>query len=543
MVMTNGQVSEVTPLYLYHDRAVAGLASAGMTGACVTSIIVRREFTNDERTYTYARLVLTVLLTLLSLEVVTVPLGPLRAVYFLALAILVVDGIALGLIIHFTRAEPTRAMLWVLFPDLVAIALFSYVFFGLADAFYPVCVLIATTYALVLERRSAYLSTVAIAFAYSVGLVPAQTLDAAHVLIFALKSLSIIAIGVVVANSVSKQRSREEEAQAGAEEKEYLNEQLRRRVAELQAVSEITEIIHSSLDFDRVGPVVLDIVSKAIGVDSCCLFVIDKQKSETLFSASVGTLAPLASSVSPSGLEVGSESTPFSCAPVFDHLNMMVLFCASADAMESLTDEDRLVIGAVASELVVAVENSRLYKLTKRLAITDELTGLSNYRHLQQRLDEELGRATRYSKNVSLLMLDADDFKNFNDTHGHLAGDVALAEFGDLLRGGVREVDLAARYGGEEFSVVLPETDAAGAYIVAEKIRESIARHAFADENGERNCAITVSIGVATYPTHAWDKESLLREADDALYNAKSGGKNRVKTPVRTSGDQETIGA
>ena len=91
------------------------------------------------------------------------------------------------------------------------------------------------------------------------------------------------------------------------------------------------------------------------------------------------------------------------------------------------------MLGAVASELVVAVENSRLYKLTSRLAVTDELTGLRNYRHLQQRLDEEVARATRYGKHLSLLMLDADDFKAFNDTHGHVAGDVALAELGAVI--------------------------------------------------------------------------------------------------------------
>ncbi len=500
----------------------------------MSASFVRRRLNDDERAYAYARLVLTGLLLVLYLEFVTPALSAYRLIYGIALLVFILDGLGLGASIHFTQVQPSRAMLGVLAPDLIAIALFSYAFYPVGDAFYPVCVLMVTMYALVLDQRASYLASLAIAFAYVVGQVPPHVFGLSEILVYALKTVALVATGVVVANSVAKNRSRQADALAEAAAREALNDQLQRRVAELQAVSEITEIIHSSLEFDRVGPVVLDIVSKAIGVESCCLFVIDKQKSETLFSASVGTLGPVAGQPPVRGFEDAS-STPFSCAPVFDHLNMMVLFCASTEDMASLSDEDRLVIGAVASELVVAVENSRLYKLTKRLAITDELTGLANYRHLQQRLDEEIGRASRYSKFVSLLMIDADDFKGFNDTHGHIAGDVALSEFGDLLRNALREVDLAARYGGEEFSVVLPETDGAGAYIVAEKIRESIARHQFADQDGVRNCSITVSIGVATYPTHAWDKESLLREADDALYNAKSIGKNRVKTPIRAA--------
>ncbi len=164
----------------------------------------------------------------------------------------------------------------------------------------------------------------------------------------------------------------------------------------------------------------------------------------------------------------------------------MVLFCSTAEDMEGLTDEDRIVIYALASELVVAVENSRLYKLTRRLAVTDELTGMSNYRYLQQRLDEEVTRAKRYGKHLSLLMMDADDFKGFNDRYGHIAGDMALAEFGGVLASIVREVDVVARYGGEEFAIVLPETDAAGAYVVAEKIREAIASHLFPDADGDQ---------------------------------------------------------
>jgi len=265
------------------------------------------------------------------------------------------------------------------------------------------------------------------------------------------------------------------------------------------------------------------------------MFVIDSNKDETLFTASVG----MSDSVVPSDLSAymfseGEEiaDTHFACMSVLDHHSMMVVFCAGSDVVEALAPDDRLVLQAVASELVVALENSELYKLTKRLAITDELTGLYNYRYLQQRLDEEIERARRYHKDLSLLMLDIDDFKGFNDSHGHIAGDGALADFAAVLLAEVREVDVVARYGGEEFSVILPETDAAGAFVVAEKIREAVSLYEFQDEDSVRGCTLTCSVGLATYPSHAQEKETLLRLSDDALYRAKNGGKNRVRSPV-----------
>jgi diguanylate cyclase (GGDEF)-like protein len=130
-------------------------------------------------------------------------------------------------------------------------------------------------------------------------------------------------------------------------------------------------------------------------------------------------------------------------------------------------------------------------------------------------------------------MLDADNFKSYNDRFGHVAGDVALTELAKVIRSQVRDVDIVCRYGGEEFSVVLPETDSAGAFVVAEKVREAVANHLFPDGDGVACTTLTVSIGLATFPTHSDGREALLREADDALYRAKNGGKNRVRTPVR----------
>ncbi len=489
-----------------------------------------RPITSDERLYLGARVVLLGLLLMLYLVGIDYPGGRVEAWMYLFL--LTVLGVTTALLYVWARQGAdavARGMMWVLAPDLFAVAGFTYLFSTHGDAFYPVAVLLAISYALVVTRQQLVLVGLATAVAYLFGHAFGVRDDWQAYLLIALKAAAIPLIASMVAVSVERQRHREKQALSAIEQSERLNERLNRRIAELQAVSQITEIVHSSLDFERVGPVVLEILGKVIGVASCCLFVIGKEHSETLFSASIGSSAPV---TPPTGFDYTSTiDDHFACMAVYDHSDIMVLFCTSGAEMEQLSEEDRLVLGAVASELVVAVENSRLYKLTKKLAVTDELTELANYRYLQQRLDEEFERARRYDKRLTLLMIDVDDFKRFNDSHGHIAGDRALSDIGAVLSSAVREVDLVARYGGEEFSIVLPETDSAGAFIAAEKVREKVAQHLFVDADGDACCSLTVSIGLATFPTHATDKESLLREADDALYNAKHGGKNRVRAP------------
>lgn len=439
--------------------------------------------------------------------------------------------------LSFTLRPAVATMLrWVLVFDLVAGALLVGALPPALDSFYPWMIVLAVIYAIVLPRKESWAVSAAIAFAYVVAhAVGHGTMHGAtdYVLI-ALKAAGIGLIGYLVAEVMHRQRERETDLETSHSDVESLNLQLQRRLAELNAVSEITEVIHSTLDFDAIGPTVLEIIQKVIDVPACSLLVLDKEKAETLFSASKGTSTLPANFAGSLSTGDGASSLAvdgglFSCFTILDHAQMMVVFCASSDDIERMRPDDRLVLQAVASELAVAVENSQLYKLTKRLSITDELTGLFNYRYLQQRLEDEFERARRFDRSLSLLMIDADDFKLFNDRHGHIAGDLALAEVGQLLKSAVREIDVAARYGGEEFTVILPETDSAGAFVVAEKIRETIARHGFADADGNRKVRLTVSIGVATYPQHAEDRESLMRQADDALYHAKGLGRDRVR--------------
>jgi diguanylate cyclase (GGDEF)-like protein len=161
------------------------------------------------------------------------------------------------------------------------------------------------------------------------------------------------------------------------------------------------------------------------------------------------------------------------------------------------------------------------------LSRRDGLTDLDNYREFRRQLTEETQRSSRYGRPFSLLMLDLDHFKQVNDTYGHLAGDEALRGLAALMRREVRPVDRIARYGGEEFAIILPETSTTGALATAERIREIVATRPIA-VNGERQVALTVSIGVGTYPDDADTEEKLVGAADQALYTAKSGGRNRV---------------
>jgi len=160
-------------------------------------------------------------------------------------------------------------------------------------------------------------------------------------------------------------------------------------------------------------------------------------------------------------------------------------------------------------------------------ASTDPLTRLSNRRELRERLPREVLRAQHRCGKVAALMIDLDLFKNINDTYGHNAGDLVLSEVGKLLRGGIRASDIACRYGGEEILIILPDTAVKVATERAESIRKSIKQLRIVSEGREIG-PVTVSIGVAIFPEHAEDAEALLRAADDALYQAKHGGRDRV---------------
>lgn len=187
-----------------------------------------------------------------------------------------------------------------------------------------------------------------------------------------------------------------------------------------------------------------------------------------------------------------------------------------------------LLLVAVGGWIWMGRDVNSLYSETKRLSLTDPLTGLHNCRKLHSDLERALSSAAQYGRQLSFIMLDIDYFKNYNDCNGHQLGDFALQKAAGLITASVRNVDEVYRYGGEEFCVLLPEADKDDAILVAERIRQQIEAEEFIGEGKQPGKHITASIGVATYPNDAVSKEELIESADMALYKAKENGRNRI---------------
>jgi diguanylate cyclase (GGDEF)-like protein len=167
-------------------------------------------------------------------------------------------------------------------------------------------------------------------------------------------------------------------------------------------------------------------------------------------------------------------------------------------------------------------------KLLSAQVAFDGLTELHNHRFFQEALATEVSRSRRHGHSFSLVFMDIDAFKTYNDTHGHLKGDVLLRTMGEILKGTLRKGDMPARYGGDEFVVLLPETGKEAGHLVAEKVRNAIASHPFYGREVQPGGVVSVSVGVASFPADGGDAASVLRKADQALYESKSRGRNTV---------------
>ncbi len=185
----------------------------------------------------------------------------------------------------------------------------------------------------------------------------------------------------------------------------------------------------------------------------------------------------------------------------------------------------------------------KIYQLTKKEAISDELTGLFNYRYFEDALEREIKRSHRYGESFSLLMLDLDDFKYYNDRNGHLAGNHVLRQLSQKIKENVRQIDVVARYGGEEFAVILPATSKQGALLTSERIRTAIEKHKFPFGQFQPKKKVSVSGGIATFPIDSKAPRELVERADTALYRAKSDGKNNIKAYLTETRDFTRVDA
>src|SRR5436190_264815 len=311
------------------------------------------------------------------------------------------------------------------------------------------------------------------------------------------------------------------------------------------SIRRIGETFASNLDREAVLEIVVDTALDALAADSGRASVRDRNgrlqqrvaRGELAgFSGSVQAAesAALASRREEQATVEGSSALTVPLTEV-ETPGTVIGLATVARASRPFSDAERDLFGYLARQASVSLENVDLHELVARQAVTDELTGLFNHRRFQEVVDAEVGRSKRFDQGLGMLMLDLDDFKEINDTYGHQQGDMVLREVAHVLRDSSREIDEPARYGGEELAVALPQTDLAGAYNLAERVREGIEALEIPRLDGRGVLKVTASLGVAALPDCAANKRELIAAADAALYEAKHAGKNRTeRAPARS---------
>jgi diguanylate cyclase (GGDEF)-like protein len=349
---------------------------------------------------------------------------------------------------------------------------------------------------------------------------------------------------------------------------------MQERVADLQdsrdqvrkSVERLGEVLRSTHDLSKLLSVVLETAIAAVNARAGAIWLLAPSRTELALRVSrgmdpstaevrpvlgegiAGTVARTRrATLVPSAIEAPQPASweprerTVIAVPIESEsqlLGVIVLYGRRLPQPFDAVDLD--TVRSLARQAAVGVENVLLHQEAQRLSITDGLTSLWNYRYMNMRLAQEVERAIRFHRPLALLVIDIDHFKQINDRYGHQRGDAILAELANRVVSETRgQVDTVARYGGEEFVLILPETPLEGAMVVAEKVRASIAGAPFGGE-GEEPINVTVSIGIAVFPEHGAKPQNLIRAADQALYEAKGRGRDRVVTAQeldRASGD------
>jgi diguanylate cyclase (GGDEF)-like protein len=339
---------------------------------------------------------------------------------------------------------------------------------------------------------------------------------------------------------------------AASMEKEYSHEQLKEQEEEINLVNRLTTIITSSMSIQMIFEAFAQELKQVVNIDWATIALIDGSElyflalSSTIGSAwqleeripLVGTATEYACQERQavyetdlkkyhrfwtweSHLEQGIRSVVYLPLSVTDR-NIGSLILASRKPNAYSRRQIKL-LEKVALQIAAPVENAQLYARVEQKSRIDELTGLFNRRHFEERLKEEVSRHSRYGDVFSIFMLDLDNFKTYNDVYGHPAGDMLLSQVGRIIKSSIRDADQAFRYGGDEFVAILPETSKEDAYVVADRVREQIAK-----EMDRKSLTVTCSIGLASYPEDGVISGELVTGADTALYYAKWTGGNRI---------------
>jgi diguanylate cyclase (GGDEF)-like protein len=344
-------------------------------------------------------------------------------------------------------------------------------------------------------------------------------------------------------------------------QKELEEKRLERKVNDLSILQEVSNAVHNLRSGDVLYNIV-DVSTRVLGFNRAALFLAKPEGQdfeESFFSvrSSRPHHSPLEASLPPFQLTEEMFATalkrtkPFTVTaprgqgegsalgrqgqhhwiivPLQGDEEFIGILVVDYDHDEPIEERDLEMLAGLASSAVLAIENSRLHARVQRMANRDSLTGIFNHRYFQESLRQKLSAAEELDQTVSLLMLDVDNFKIFNDTYGHRQGDLGLRSVAHALEASVQRWDgLAARYGGDEFIVILPKADSEMAAQAGVEIRRWVAGHTEAELSEHRLPGLTVTIGIATFPTHATDAITLIDAADQAYYAAKRKGKNQM---------------
>ncbi|HXK09454.1 MAG TPA: sensor domain-containing diguanylate cyclase [Vicinamibacteria bacterium] len=330
----------------------------------------------------------------------------------------------------------------------------------------------------------------------------------------------------------------------------------------LAILTDVVKTANSILEPRKVIELVVERIRQLIPSDAWSLMMVDEETQELVFEAALGARARdvaafrlrigegvagwVAQSGKPAIVNDAPRDPRFSprvdtrtqfetrsilCAPLVSRGRTIGVLEIINKRGGPFTRADLQLVLTLVEPCAIAIENAILFQRTEQLTITDDLTRLFNSRYLNLYLGREIKRCKRHGIPLSVIFLDLDGFKGINDQYGHLAGSGTLTEVGKILAEGVRESDILARYGGDEFVVVLPETPASGALVIAERLRRAVEEHRFLEPQGIA-ARISASFGISTYPDHALSPEGLIQKADQAMYRVKEREKNGIEVAV-----------
>jgi diguanylate cyclase (GGDEF)-like protein len=346
-------------------------------------------------------------------------------------------------------------------------------------------------------------------------------------------------------------------------DKNFLEEALLTEKQKMEQILEFSEVVSMIKEFDELIDCTVQRVAKVLEAQKCSVMLIDEQNENLMVVGAKGMDEKIAKNVrmklgEPIAGVVAGEGNPLLVKNIeydakFQRANRPMYFGRSfiivplklggrvkgvinvsdktlkkslnkgskLNYEEVFNEIDLRILCAISREVSVALENVRLFEELNSLAVTDPLTHIYNYRQFSKSLDYEIKRCRRSECSLSIIMIDLDDLKVYNDTFGHLEGDALLKNLGKIFKDQLREVDIVCRYAGDEFAIILPDTDLEGARQAAQKIKNAVSQFKFKKE-------VTLSYGIAKYGDKL-SQYDLVQNADKALYSAKQAGKNCIR--------------